>query len=186
MARLFKFLLLVLLALEVSAAKFLADSWSIDPAYAIKFSGTKAEGTFAGLTGTIVYNSRELASATMDVAVNASTISTGNSLKDKHARGESWLDVAKYPSIRFRSTSFAKTNSGYLVTGNLTLHGVTKAVAVPFQFSQPGGQGLFTGRFQVNRQDYGIKGNLFGFSLGDDIAVELRVPVSAGSAGSSK
>lgn len=186
MARLFKLLLLVVLALEVSAATILVDNWRIDQAYAIKFSGTKAEGTFTGLTGTIVYNPRELATATMDVVVSASTISTGNSLKDKHARGENWLDVAKYPSIRFRSTSFAKTSTGYLVTGYLTLHGVTKAVAVPFQFSQPGGQGLFTGQFRVNRQDYGIKGSLFGFSVGDDIAVELRVPVSAGSAGASK
>ena len=183
MVQLPKLALLLTLTLSASAAGFLADSWIIDPAYAIRFSGTKAEGTFTGLTGTIVYNPSELAKAAMDVAVNASTISTGNSLKDKHARGESWLDVAKYPSIRFRSTSFAKTSAGYLVTGNLTLHGVTKAVAVPFQFSQPGGQGLFTGRFRVNRQDYGIKGNLFGFSVGDDIAVELRVPVAAGAAG---
>ena len=186
MAQPSKLLLLLTLALGASAFGLLTASWTIDPAYAIKFSGTKATGTFTGLTGTIVYNPNELAAAKMDVAVNASTISTGNSLKDKHARGESWLDVVKYPSIRFRSTSFAKTGAGYLVTGNLTLHGVTKAVAVPFQFSQPGGQGLFTGRFSVNRQDYGIKGNLFGFSVGDDIAVELRVPVSGGPAGARK
>lgn len=177
-------LLLVTSALGASAFGLFTGSWIIEPAYSVKFSGTKATGTFTGLIGTIVYHPGELTRAKMDVAVDASTISTGNSLKDKHARGESWLDVTKYPSIRFRSTSFAKTSAGYLVTGSLTLHGVTKAVAVPFQFSQQGSQGLFTGQFRVNRQDYGIKGNLFGFSVGDDINVELRVPVSETSTGS--
>ena len=70
-------------------------SWNIDPNYSIKFSSSKAEGSFTGLKGTIEFDKNQLGNAKMDVSVDATTINTGNSLKDKHARGESWFDVTK-------------------------------------------------------------------------------------------
>ncbi|HEX8657449.1 MAG TPA: YceI family protein [Hymenobacter sp.] len=160
------------------AAGLLAGSWNLDPGYTIKFTGNKAEGTFSGLTGTVAYDPADLATATMRVAVDATTIKTGNSLKDKHARGENWFDVAKYPKIYFQSTAFARAGSDYVVRGELTLHGVKKPVAIPFQFSQQGSKGIFTGQFKVNRKDFGINGNALGFTVGEEIDVTLRVPVS--------
>ena len=164
--------------LLVPAAGLLAGNWSLDPDYAIKFAGGRAEGTFSGLTGTVAYDPSDLPSATMRVAVDATTIKTGNSLKDKHARGDSWFDTAKYPKIYFQSTAFARAGSGYLVRGDLTLHGVKKPVAIPFQFSQQGSRGVFTGQFKVNRKDFGINGNALGFTVGEEFDVTLRVPVS--------
>lgn len=164
--------------LLVPAAGLLAGSWNLDPGYTIRFAGNKAEGTFSGLTGTVAYDPADLGSATMRVTVDATTIKTGNSLKDKHARGDSWFDVAKYPKIYFQSTAFARAGSGYVVRGDLTLHGVRKPVAIPFQFSQQGNKGVFTGQFKVNRKDFGIKGNALGFTVGEEMDVTLRVPVS--------
>ena len=159
------------------AAGLLAGSWNLDPGYTIKFAGNRAEGTFSGLTGTVAYDPADLGSATMRVAVDATTIKTGNSLKDKHARGDSWFDVAKYPKIYFQSTAFDRAGSGYVVRGDLTLHGVKKPVAIPFQFSQQGGKGVFTGQLKVNRKDFGINGNALGFTVGEEFDVTLRVPV---------
>ncbi|GAA4046700.1 YceI family protein [Hymenobacter glaciei] len=164
--------------LLVPAAGLLAGSWNLDPGYTIRFAGNKAAGTFSGLTGTVAYDPANLSNATMRVVVDATTIKTGNSLKDKHARGDSWFDVAKYPKIYFQSTAFARAGNGYVVRGDLTLHGVKKPVAIPFQFSQQGAKGVFTGQFQVNRKDFGIKGNALGFTVGEELEVTLRVPVS--------
>ncbi len=164
--------------LLVPAAGLLTASWNLDPGYTIKFEGIKAEGTFSGLAGTVSFDPANLASASMRVEVDATTIKTGNSLKDRHARGESWFDVAKYPKIQFQSTAFARADSGYVVRGDLTLHGVSKPMAIPFQFSQQGGKGVFTGQFKVNRKDFGINGNVLGFTVGEEFDVTLRVPVS--------
>ena len=109
--------------------------------------------------------------------MDATTIKTGNSLKDRHARGESWFDVAKYPKIYFQSTAFTRVGTGYAVRGDLTLHGVKKPVTIPFQFSQQGDKGVFTGQFKVNRKDFGINGNALGFTVGEEFNVTLRVPV---------
>ena len=172
-------LCLLLLLLVVSAFGMLSASWTIGPDYAIRFSGSKAEGTFSGLTGTIIYDPAAPAQAAMDVRVDAATISTGNRLKDKHARGDSWFDVARYPTIRFVSTTITRRGDAYVASGQLTLHGVTRPVVIPFTFAQPAaGRGVFTGQFTLSRHDYGIEGNFLGFSVGDEFAVELRVPVA--------
>ncbi|TGE21956.1 YceI family protein [Hymenobacter aquaticus] len=159
-------------------AGLLAGSWNLDPGYSIKFAGSQAEGTFTGLAGTVIYNPADLGSASMRVTVDAATIRTGNSLKDKHARGESWFDVAKYPKIYFQSTAFTRAGNGYAVRGELTLHGVKKPVTIPFQFSQQADKAVFTGQFRVNRKDFGINGNALGFTVGEVFEVTLRVPVS--------
>ncbi len=113
-------------AFIISAFTFINTNWNIDPNYSIKFSGNKAEGTFSGLAGTISFNPNDLAKASIHVVVNANTIKTGNSLKDKHAKDEDWFDVAKYPYIKFTSTSFVKSGSTTIVSGSLDLHGTKK------------------------------------------------------------
>ena len=162
-----------------SAFVLLSVNWNLDPAYSIQFKGTKAEGTFSGLTGLVVFDPANLPAAKMEVRVTTATIKTGNKIKDGHARGESWFDAARYPEIRFHSTAFSRVGAGcYSVSGDLTMHGIKKPVAIPFQFTQQAGKGLFTGKFRVNRKDYGINGNFFGFTVGDEFEVELRVPVA--------
>ncbi|MEJ7660764.1 MAG: YceI family protein [Hymenobacter sp.] len=171
--RLLAFLTLLLV---VSAFAVLPGGWAISPDYAIRFSGGKAEGTFSGLVGTVNFDPADPAQAALDVRVEAATISTGNKLKDKHARGDGWFDVQRYPTIRFASTAIARRGDAYVANGRLTLHGVTRLVVIPFSFlcRRRPARGVFTGQFTVNRHDYGIEGNFLGFSVGDEFAVELR------------
>lgn len=152
-------------------------NWNISDDYSIRFSGTGAEGTFSGLNGTINFSEENLAIANMDVSVAVNTISTGNTTKDKHARGDSWFDAEKHPRIKFRSESFRKTSSGYSVKGTLTLHGVTKTVDIPFTFAKTTDGGLFKGSFTIDRQDYGIEGPWLAFTVGDEFKIDLKVPV---------
>ena len=151
--------------------------WTITEDYTVAFSGSGAEGTFRGLTGTIVFDSTNLGQSVFDVAVDARTIATGNDTKDRHARGDSWFDVERYQEIHFTSSRITRTATGYQATGTLRLHGVEREIELPFTFAQQGDTGTFKGSFTVNRQDYGIEGPFFGFVVGDDFDVTLTVPV---------
>lgn len=154
------------------------SNWNIQDDYTIKFSGRGANGTFSGLQGTIQFAADDLATAKMDVNVKVNTIDTGNKTKDKHARGESWFYAEKYPQIQFESTKFEQVEDSYLVTGDLTLRGVTKSVAIPFDFKQNDQGGEFTGEVTINRQDFGIEGPFLAFAVSDEFLVKLKVPVT--------
>jgi polyisoprenoid-binding protein YceI len=153
-------------------------NWNIDSNYAIKFSGGKAEGTFSGLKGTIVYDAQNLGQSKIDVSVEVTSIKTGNLKMDKHAIGENWFDAAKYPTIKFTSSSFTNEADKIIVTGILDLHGVKKQVQIPFTFTNNNNKGTFVGDFKISRKDYGIKGNMFGFVVGNQFSISLQVPVS--------
>ncbi len=157
---------------------YTSRSYAIADDYSVRFDGRGAAGTFRGLTGTIVFDPNDLGAARMEVSVDAGTISTGNETKDRHARGEDWFDVARYPRISYRARAFAKTPTGYVAKGEFTLHGVTKAHDLPFTFVKTdSGGGVFVGETTVNREAHGIEGPWLGFTVADEIAVELRVGV---------
>ncbi len=178
MNRKFKIIICAFAACILFAFTVLEGNFNVDPNYSIRFSGKKAEGTFSGLAGTVIFDKDNLANAKIDVVVDVNTIKTGNTTKDKHAKGDSWFDAAKYPQIKFTSTAFAKNGALYMVTGMLELHGVKKQIQIPFNFSQLANKANFAGSFKVNRKDFGINGNMMGFLVGDDFDVTLNVPVS--------
>jgi polyisoprenoid-binding protein YceI len=152
-------------------------NWEVASNYTIKFSGKKVEGTFSGLKGSIVFNENDLKNAKMEIEVDVNTIKTGKDGMDEHAKNDSWFDAAKYPKITFKSLAFTKLATGYSVLGELTLHGIKRPVSIPFTFTNKGKEGEFVGAFKINRKDYGINGNAFGFMVGDIFDVQLKVPV---------
>jgi polyisoprenoid-binding protein YceI len=153
-------------------------TWSIAKDYKIRFSGSGAQGTFDNLQGEVRFNQNDVSQSMMDVSVDVNTIDTGNSLKDKHARSDDWFDAEQFPKIKFRSTTFAKKVNGYSVTGDLTLHGTTKRVTIPFTFEITAQGGTFVGGLTINREDYGIEGPwLRGAFVGEEFEIDLRVPV---------
>jgi polyisoprenoid-binding protein YceI len=156
------------------------EPWKVVEDYNIRFSGRGAEGSFRGLQGEIRFDPQDLAASRMDVRVATETISTGNNLKDKHARGEDWFDVERFPYIRFQSESFTSTESGFAVTGTLELHGISREQRIPFTFTPTEAGGLFQGSFSLSRSDFDIQGNWADFMVGDTFQVELRVPVKPG------
>ena len=173
-----KILLLTLSSFLIVSAFTTLSSWKIAEDYNIHFEGRGANGTFSGLTGIIQFNPSNLAASKIAVSVDASSISTGNTLQDKHARGKKWFDVENYPEIKFTSKSFKKTAAGYEVVGEFELHGVTKEHTIPFTFTKQGTGGIFEGKTNVNRYDYGIEGPIMAATVSRDFDITIRVPVS--------
>lgn len=157
---------------------FSQTNWVISDDYEISFAGTKAEGTFRGLEGKIQFSPDQLDQSVFDVSVDVSTISTGNNTKNKHARGESWFFADKFPKIRFKTSEIVQEGENYVATGTLDMRGVKKEITLPFTFSQQDDTGKFIGTMKVNREDFGIEGNFFGFVVGEEFEVNISIPVS--------
>jgi polyisoprenoid-binding protein YceI len=113
-------------------------------------------------------------------------VDTGVAARDTHLKSGDFFDVAKFPTMTFKSTKVEKTGEGYAVVGDLTLHGVTKSVVL--QLEAPGkeesmdGKSLhrgFTAHTTINRKDFGLNwnGNVKSGDavLGDDIRIELDI-----------
>ncbi len=170
-------LALLLLTPGYFTHQLIATDYLIGPDYAVKFATGGAEGTFSDLRGTVSFDPADPENSRFDVSVATATISTGNSAKDKHARGDKWLNAEEHPRIGFVSDTFTKTATGFEVTGQLSINGRARTQVLSFQFD---GQ-VFEGSTTVNREEYGIDGPfLFGGLVGGEIAVTLRVPVRTG------
>ena len=170
------FIALCALSLTAFTTIFLSE-WTIKEDYNIRFEGSGATGTFSGLEGTIVFDKANLAASKMAVSVDVNTINTGNTTKDKHAKGKSWFHATKYPKIRFTSERFESSSNGYTVTGTLEMRGVSKAFSIPFAFKESTDGGVFEGQVSVNRRDFGIDGPFISFMVSDEFKVNIRVPV---------
>lgn len=171
------FLLSVLFVFTTGFGVYHTADYTIAEGYSVSFEGRGAEGTFDGLDGRIVFDTADLSGAVINVSVDAATISTGNDLKDRHARGDAWFDVENYPAIRYRATTFARTEAGFIARGELSLHGVTRAMDLPFTFERTESGGIFSGMLTVNREAFGITGPWLAFTVADEFLVKLLVPV---------
>lgn len=145
--------------------------WKIVEGYSIKFSdGGSNSGMFKNMSGSISFDENNPESAKISVTVEVASISTGNTIKNNHAKGEKWFHADKYPSMKFNSGTVVKKGATYEVTGILEMHGVQKQITIPFSFIN----NVFTGSFSVNRIDYNI-----GPTGGNgDIKIDISVPVS--------
>ena len=142
-----------IIILFASAFTFIqSQNWKIADNSSVKFDGGDPSGEFSGLKGDLKFDETDLAGSKFDVTLDVSTINTGNGMKNTHAKSAQWLDVAKYPAIKFTSSSIAKTATGYEANGILDMHGVQKEITLPFNFAAD----VFTGNFEVNRLDYNI------------------------------
>lgn len=171
------FFAITLLAIfSLSAFTFYnVKSWKIDDNYEIKFESENPSGIFKDFKGDIWFDDANLSESKFDLTVDVSSISTGNGMKNNHAKSDKWFDAETYPTIKFVSTKVSKQKEGYAVTGNLTIKDITKSITIPVTFDGK----AFNTKFTVNRLDYGV-GNTKGMNkkASVDIAIDATVPVS--------
>ncbi len=144
---------------------------------------TNVRGDFGTLQGTIRYDPEDLASSGVEVVIDAATINTDNDQRDEHLRSADFLDVENHPTIVFKSTMVEKSDDGFVVTGGLTMRGVTKEVSFPFSMSGPikDPWGLMRlgieGSLTVDRRDWGLEWNKAmetgGLVVGHDVRIDL-------------
>ncbi len=118
--------------------------------------------------------------STVRLTIDAASINTRNERRDAHLRGADFFNVAKYPTITFASTSVARTSpTTGVITGDLTMHGVTRQVQVPVTVKfYEGGRGRFLGAFAVRRRDYGINYDSRLNPIEDEVAVQFNLSVA--------
>ncbi|MGB8413323.1 MAG: YceI family protein [Candidatus Binatus sp.] len=169
-----------------------ADSWQIDPSHtSVEFTVrhmmiSNVKGQFQKTTGTITANGNDPASAKIDVTIDASSVDTRVERRDAHLKSPDFLDVAKFPTITFKSTKVeAAGPNKWAMTGDLTIHGVTRPVVLDVEGSGPPIQVMGHTRAgasattKIKRSDFGLIWNKTlesgGVLVGDDIAVSIDV-----------
>ena len=144
----------------------ISKSYSTLSFTATKWKVFKEEGLFHDFEGAFAYNAADPAKCKIDVTVRAASLDTRNSTRDNVLRSDDFFDIAKYPTLAFHSTRIVpKETDSYEVTGDLTIHGVTRQITVPGQaigVRDVPGAGEFAGfetTFTLDRRDYGVFGS---------------------------
>src|SRR6185503_11760086 len=102
--------------------------------FSIAFAFSRVKGRFTHSKGAILYDSAAPANSSITIVIESKTIDTGWPHRDEHLRTSDFFDVAKYPTILYQSERLTRTENGWLADGKLTMHGVTKQIAIPFRF----------------------------------------------------
>lgn len=174
-----------------------ASTWQIDTAHSSAQFAVRhmmvstVRGTLGKITGAVNLDEAELTKSAVEATVDATTIDTREPKRDAHLKSPDFFDVAQYPTITFKSKKVAKLGDAkFQVTGDLTMHGVTKEVVldvegVPRPFKDPMGNlrlgGIATTK--LNRKDFGVQWNKTldggGLMVGDDVDVTIDLELTA-------
>jgi polyisoprenoid-binding protein YceI len=179
-------------ALSLPAAAT-TSTWQIDPnhsaaQFAVRHLAiSTVRGAFTKVSGTVQLDDKDIAKSSVDVTIDAASVDTRVADRDKDLRSERFFDVEKYPTLTFKSTRVEQTEPGKLkVTGDLTIHGVTKQVVLDIEgptapVKDPWGnqRAAANATTKINRQDFGVKWNAKmdngGLVVGDDVAITIDV-----------
>jgi polyisoprenoid-binding protein YceI len=180
----------VLIAAITPAAKA-QEVFSLGPAhFSIVFSiahnnMSYTYGMFRQAQGQVVLDRANPAATQFQLTINADSIDTNNAQRDQHLKSPDFLNVAQFPTITFQSTSCTLDNQPnmvkYMVTGNLTMHGVTREITLPIQMlgegPGAGGRGYNAGfitQVELKRTDFGMSNltNVVGDAVGITVSFE--------------
>ena len=136
-------------------------TFAIDPTSTIGFIGSKVtgshEGGFNSFDGTIVLNDSDPISSSVNLSIDTTSLWSDNERLTGHLKSADFFDVENFPTAEFTSTSIAANDAGgYDITGNLTLHGVTKSIQFPATIEVHDGHVAAQAEFSINRFDFGI------------------------------
>jgi polyisoprenoid-binding protein YceI len=176
-----------LAAAPAAAAEFTIDGAHSGAHFSVRhMMVSNVKGDFAGVTGKVVW-SGDPKTASVEATIDASTIDTGVDKRDEHLRSADFFDVAKYPTITFKSKTVEAAGAGRLkVKGDLTMHGVTKEVVLDVEgptaeFKNPWGKTVIgaSGSTTLKRTDFGLTWNKAletgGVLVGEDVTVSIEL-----------
>ena len=186
-----KKILASLLSLLPAAALAATSTWSVHPAHSqVGFTVkhlviSNVRGEFGTYKGTLVLDEADVTKSTVEATIDATTVDTRVPDRDAHLKSPDFFDVAKYPSITFKSTKVAKAGKdGLKVTGDLTLKGVTKPVVLDVT-TTPEVKGMsgesrrgFSATTKISRKAFGLtwsKTVEAGPVVGDDVRIDLEL-----------
>lgn len=170
-----------------------ATTWHIDPEHSSTgfkvrhLMVSNVKGTFGKLQGTVQVDDQDITRSSVNVTIDTASIDTGVAKRDTHLRSPDFLDVAKYPTMTFVSTKVARNgNNGLKVSGNLTLHGVTRPVILDVEGLAPESKDPWgnyrrgaSATAKIDRKDFGLTWNKIletgGVAVGDEVQILIEV-----------
>jgi polyisoprenoid-binding protein YceI len=190
MTKRFTLALTLLLAVASSLRPARADDFAIDNSHTSVIFGVShlgysiTYGRFNNVSGTFTLDAKGPEASTFQVAIDVASIDTNDAKRDEHLRGPDFFNAGEFPVISFKSTKVAprKTETGIVldVTGDLTMHGVTKPITLELQKlgegPGPGGNDFrtgFSGQAKLKRSDFGMTG-MVG-PVGDEVAITISI-----------
>ena len=186
----------LLTALPVAAQ---TSTWNIDPNHSTAqftvrhMAVSNVTGTFNKVSGTAQMADKDLTKSSVDAIIDVASVDTRVEMRDKDLRSDHFFDVAKYPTIEFKSKRIEKQGDGYKLVGDLTMHGVTREVSLnvdqpsPIVTDQRGNMRRgFEATTTINRKDWGMTYNnllqtgeaVVGDTIKIQVDVELLKPKS--------
>ncbi|HUP89224.1 MAG TPA: YceI family protein [Longimicrobiales bacterium] len=160
--------------------------------FSIPFAFSRVKGRLTQSKGTILYDAANPSKSSITFITEAKSLDTGWPHRDEHLRTSDFFDVEKYPTIEFHSEKFRQSQSRWIVDGQLTMHGVTKRVSIPFRLLHPPTRGKLSGWMMMNvagevrlaRADFGIFGGsqfnswfnkARAATMGDSVDVSMEI-----------
>lgn len=162
-----------------------ADTYKVDPVhssviFSIKHSGvTDFYGDFKDISGTVTFDAADPAKSAVELTVPVESIDTRNEKRDQHLKSPDFFNAKQFPAITFKSSKIDGSGDTFKISGDLTIHGVTKPITADFKRGPDGkgGQGKTVGggeaRFTIKRSDYDMKFMLG--PLGDEVNIILSL-----------
>jgi polyisoprenoid-binding protein YceI len=167
-------------------------TWAIDPVHSsVEFAVrhlmiTTVKGRFSEVSGGAVLDDGNPGAAQVEITIGAGSIDTREPQRDAHLRSADFFDAEKYPTLTFRSTGIRdRSDDGFKLVGNLTIHGVTREVVLDVTFEgrskDPwGGQRAgYSATTKIKRSDFGLTWNQLletgGLAVSDDVKITLDV-----------
>ena len=169
------------------AGSYTVDAWHTSVGFEIAHLGlSRVQGRFDKVSGKFSVDPRNVGKSSVSFTVQTDSVDTNVAPRDADLRSKNYFDVETYPTITFSSTKVRKAGRGYVATGDLTIHGVTKSVEIPFEAHGPaivGGQfgtriGVVSEPLRISRLTYGVgpKETMNGtLAVGDEVTIKLSV-----------
>ena len=148
---------------------------------------SNVKGKFSGLSGTLNLDPTDYTRSSVEATIPVSTVNTGDAQRDGHLQSPDFFDAAQFSNMTFKSTNIDSTGGGdYEVTGDLTIHGVTKSVVLKVEdVSEPSKDPWGNHRIglsattKINRKDFGLTYNSVletgGVLVGEEVTINLDV-----------
>jgi len=179
----------------MSAPSTAVATWTIDKSHSLAEFSVKhmmvstTRGQFTDVSGSLTIDEANLANSTVEAVIGVESITTRDEKRDEHLRSADFFDAATYPTITFKSTAVkVKSDNDLVVTGDLTIRGVTRSVDLKAEFNgfntSPWGARVvgFEADTEISRKDFGLEWNVAletgGVLVGDKVKIHLEVEAS--------
>ena len=180
-----------LLLLSAPLTQAQSSTWIPDKAHSgvdfsiLHMSLSRVRGHFGNIGGTIVLDESDITKSTVNVTIDVNTVDTGVAGRDGDLKGPNFFDVAQFPTATFVSTTVVKNGNGLTVSGNLTLHGVTKPVVLQVEGPTGPVPGMdkkphsgFSATTTISRTAFGIATKFPAAVVGDEVKLTIDLDVA--------